>query len=196
MIDFPYQHAPEFDMDSLKRNYGVNFMIWRLIASAYSSRNLLILTTADDRLSISTCPPSLIQILWKGIMESTSWFDGFSLLHTRPQLVDFDYWRWYAPLSLIQILWKETMEQASIVFVDCPSVWSCLTSVLGFKCSVCMKIGWLFAKIAFSCGIFGISKPLQTEKSFWLPNRVMSHQCFRLWVFAGKGWLFAKIIFM
>ena len=47
---------PEFDPDSLKRNCGVNFMIWRLLASAYSSRNLLILTTAGDRLSISTCP--------------------------------------------------------------------------------------------------------------------------------------------
>ena len=33
---------PEFDPYSLKRNYGVNFMI---------------LTTGDDRSFISTCPP-------------------------------------------------------------------------------------------------------------------------------------------
>ena len=34
----------------------------------------------------------------------------------KPQLVDFDQQKWYAPLSLIQILWKEMMEPTLIAF--------------------------------------------------------------------------------
>ena len=95
---------------------------------------LVILTTADDRLSISTCPPSLIQILWKGIMESTLWFDGFSLLHTQAATC------WFWPLEMIcppefDLDSLKRNDGANFNFIlDCPPVWSCPKSVLGFRC--------------------------------------------------------------
>ena len=94
MINFHINMPPEFDPDSLKRNCGVNFMIWRLLASAYSSRNLLILTTADGRLSISTC-----HRVWSRFFEKELWsqlhdLTAYRFCILKPQLVDFDHCRW------------------------------------------------------------------------------------------------------
>ena len=123
---------------------------------------LVIFTTGDDRFSILTCPPSLIQILWKGIMESTSWFDGFSLLHTQAATLlilttrdDMPPWVWS------RFFEKKRWSQLQLHFRLPP----CL--VIPRKCfgfQVFSGKGWLFAKIVFSCGIFGISKLFQTQK--------------------------------
>ena len=68
---------------------------------------LVILTIGDDWFSISTYPPSLTQILWKVIVESTSWFDDFSLLHTQTATC------WFWPLQVIDFPYQHT-----------PRVWS------------------------------------------------------------------------
>ena len=154
---------PEFDPDSLKRNYGVNFVIWWLLASAYSGRNLLILTIGDDM------PPWV----WSRFFKKKRWSQlqlHFRLLLVRScpkSILGFRCFqervcylqRWCFHVGFLEFQNHSKHKN----HFDCP-VGSCHTGVLGFECLQEMD-GYL--QKLFSCKTFGISKSFQAKKPFW-----------------------------
>ena len=159
--------SPFLHPDLLFRD--LDLWIWWLLASAYSSRNLWFWL-----LEIIDFPYQYAPRVWSRFFEKELWSQLRDLTASRfcilkPQLVDFDRWRWYAPLSLIQILWKGIMELASIAFVDCLSVRSCPTSVLDSKCFQ-ERVGYL-QRLCFHVGFLEFQSYSRHKNHFDCPVR-------------------------